>query len=93
MHLSWKSTRKIVLQKTVTLSDAMFIWLKTYKKPKLKKTSYDTLEKTIRSRIAAYDIGSMRLSVVDADMIQRHLNMLNEEEHLSYPAVKSAMMH
>ncbi len=83
-----ESTKKIAVQKAVTLSDAMFEWLEIYKKPKLKKTSYDTLKKTIRSRIAAYDIGSMRLSAVDSDMIQRHLNVLNEEEHLSYSTVK-----
>lgn len=83
-----ESNKKIVVQKAVTLSDAMYSWLEIYKKPRLKKTSYDTLEKTIRSRTAAYDIGSMRLSVVDSDMIQKHLNMLNEEEHLSYSTVK-----
>lgn len=83
-----ESNKKTVVQKAVTLSDAMYSWLEIYKKPRLKKTSYDTLEKTIRSRIAAYDIGSMRLSVVDSDMIQKHLNMLNEEEHLSYSTVK-----
>ncbi|MCI9080452.1 MAG: tyrosine-type recombinase/integrase [Lachnospiraceae bacterium] len=83
-----ESTKRTVIQKAVTLSDAMYDWLKIYKKPKLKKTSYDTLEKTVRSRIAAYDIGSMRFGMVDSDMIQKHLNMLNEEENLSYSTVK-----
>ncbi len=75
-------------QKTVTLKNAMTGWLETYKKPKLKKTSYDTLRKTVFSRIGAYDIGSMRLTEIDSDMIQRHLNRLNEEEHLSYSTIK-----
>lgn len=75
-------------QKTVTLKNSMIDWLETYKKPRLKKTSYDTLRKTVFSRIGAYDIGSMRMTEIDSDMIQRHLNRLNEEEHLSYSTIK-----
>lgn len=75
-------------QKVVVLGDAMMDWLDTYKKPKLKKTSYDTLRKTISSRIVAYDIGAVRLTEIDSDMIQKHLNRLNEEEHLSYSTIK-----
>lgn len=72
----------------VTLSDAMYDWLEIYKKPRLKKTSYDTLRKTISSRIADHDIGMTRLSAVDADMIQAHLNGLNEVDGLSYSTIK-----
>ena len=75
-------------QKVVVLGDAMMDWLDTYKKPKLKKTSYDTLRKTISSRIVAYDIGAVRLTEIDSDMIQKHLNRLNEKEHLSYSTIK-----
>ena len=71
-----------------TLYEAMMEWLYTYKKPKLKKTSFDTLEKTIRSRIGEYDIGSVRIDAVDSDMIQNHINSLNEEKMLSYSTIK-----
>lgn len=73
---------------TQTLSEAMINWLETYKKPILKKTSYDTLEKTIRSRISKYPIGNVRLDVIESDMLQKHINLLNEEEKLSYSTIK-----
>ena len=76
------------LLNTQTLSEAMNEWLKTYKKPTLKKTSYDTLEKTIRSRIADYEIGNIRLDAVDSDMLQKHINLLNEKDQLSYSTIK-----
>lgn len=86
-RLEKESNKRTMKQKTVTLKDAMLDWLEIYKKPKLKKTSYDTLRKTILSRIAAYDLGSMRLTAIDSDMIQQHLNRLNEE-CLSYSTIK-----
>lgn len=75
-------------KEVVTLADAMYDWMEIYKKPRLKKTSYDTLRKTVSSRIAGYDIGMTRLSAVDADMIQAHLNELNEVDGLSYSTIK-----
>ena len=87
-HLEKEGKKVNIKQKAVTLKNAMADWLETYKKPRLKKTSYDTLRKTVLSRIAAYDIGSMRLSEIDSDMIQKHINQLNEEEHLSYSTIK-----
>lgn len=87
-RLEKQSNKNRARQSVVTLADAMLDWLEIYKKPKLKKTSYDTLRKTILSRIAAYDIGSVRLTAVDSDMIQRHLIRLNEDEHLSYSTIK-----
>lgn len=75
-------------KETTTLSDAMYDWLEIYKKPRLKKTSYDTLRKTIASRIAPHDIGKTRLGVIDSDMIQAHLNSLNEIDRLSYSTIK-----
>lgn len=81
------SNRQIASQKVVTLADAMLEWLEIYKKPRLKKTSYDTLRKTILSRIASYNIGSMRLNQVDSDMIQKHLNEMNDQQ-LSYSTIK-----
>lgn len=87
-HLEKEGKKVNTRQKAVTLKNAMADWLETYKKPRLKKTSYDTLRKTVLSRIAAYDIGSMRLSEIDSDMIQKHINQLNEEGHLSYSTIK-----
>lgn len=75
-------------QEKITLAEAMLDWLEKYKKPKLKRTSYDTLRKTIVSRIADYGIGSTRMSAIDSDMIQEHLNMLNESGNLSYSTIK-----
>lgn len=86
-QLEKSSNRQIASQKVVTLADAMLEWLEIYKKPRLKKTSYDTLRKTILSRIASYNIGSMRLNQVDSDMIQKHLNEMNDQQ-LSYSTIK-----
>ena len=77
-----------VRKENVTLAEAMYEWLEKYKKPKLKKTSYDTLRKTISSRIDGHDIGLTRMSAIDADMIQEHLNGLNETDCLSYSTIK-----
>lgn len=75
-------------KENVTLAEAMYDWLEKYKKPKLKKTSYDTLRKTISSRIDDHDIGLTRMSAIDSDMIQEHLNGLNEVDCLSYSTIK-----
>lgn len=84
-----KNTDKNVKQnEKITLTEAMYDWLDKYKKPKLKKTSYDTLRKTIASRINGSDIGTMRMTAIDSDMIQEHLNMLNEDKKLSYSTIK-----
>lgn len=80
--------KEVKRQEKITLAEAMYGWLEKYKKPKLKKTSYDTLMKTVASRIDGFDIGTMRMSAIDSDMIQEHLNMLNENEHLSYSTIK-----
>lgn len=73
---------------TITLTEAMLDWCDNFKKPKLKTTSYDTLRKTISSRIDGHDIGSTRLSCIDSEMIQKHINYLNDEFHLSYSTIK-----
>ena len=49
--------------------------------------SFDTLKKTIRLYIGEYDIGHIRLSCVDSDMVQRHLKLLNEKGY-SYSIIK-----
>lgn len=76
------------IQETATLYESMTEWLETYKKPKLKKTSYDTLKKTIKSRIGNYYIGNVRLEVIESDMLQKHINELNIREKLSYSTIK-----
>ena len=80
--------RKAGQKENITLAEAMYSWLEKYKKPKLKKTSYDTLRKTISSRIDNHDIGLTRVYAIDADMIQEHLNSLNETDCLSYSTIK-----
>lgn len=80
--------KKKIQKENVTLAEAMYSWLEKYKKPKLKKTSYDTLRKTISSRIDNHDIGFTRVYAIDSDMIQEHLNSLNETDCLSYSTIK-----
>ena len=86
--LEKETNRALAKKEVITLANGMYDWLEKYKKPKLKKTSYDTLRKTITSRIDGYDIGSTRVSAVDSDMIQTHINALNEIHHLSYSTIK-----
>ena len=81
-------SEEIFQKETQTLSEAMYEWLETYKKPTLKRTSYDTLEKTVRSRISDYNIGNIRLDAIDSDLIQKHINSLNEKEGYSYSTIK-----
>lgn len=86
--LEREQKKKKPAQEAVTLAGAMYEWIETYKKPKLKKTSTDTLRKTVSGRIDGHVLGKMRVALVDSDMIQKHLNELNEEEHLSYSTIK-----
>ena len=79
--------REMVKKETVTLYQAMLEWLELYKRGDIKDTSYDTLEKTIRLYIGDYDIGHVRLSAVDGDMIQRHLRKLDAKEY-SFSTIK-----
>lgn len=87
-HLEKEEYKEVKQQEKITLAEAMYDWLEKYKKPKLKKTSYDTLRKTIMSRIDGFSIGRMRMTAIDSDMIQEHLNMLNESAKLSYSTIK-----
>ena len=87
-HLEKEEYKEVKQQEKITLAEAMYDWLEKYKKPKLKKTSYDTLRKTIMSRIDGFSIGRMRMTAIDSDMIQEHLNMLNESANLSYSTIK-----
>lgn len=82
-----ESEKEIKKKQLATLSEMMYEWLEVYKKPSLKKTSYDTLAKTIRSRVEAYPIGNMRTNCITADDIQIHLSDLNENE-LSFSTIK-----
>ena len=80
--------KEIKHEKSQTLYEAMMDWLELYKKPTLKKTSYDTLKKTINCRIKDTDIGSARLQNVDSKMIQKHINYLNDTCKYSYSTIK-----
>lgn len=72
----------------VSVSDYADKWLVTYKKPELKRSSYDRLEKTIMHQVKPY-IGSISLSELTADDIQTMLNTL-QKEGLSWSSIKKA---
>lgn len=72
----------------ITLYEAILEWAKNYKKGDIKATAYETLEKTIHNYIGKYAIGSVQLSAIDSDMLQKHINMLNVEEHYSHSTIK-----
>ncbi len=76
------------VKERITLYDAMIDWAKNYKQGDMKATAFETLEKTIKNYVGKYDIGSVRLSAIDSDMLQKHINMLNVEKHYSYSTIK-----
>lgn len=76
------------VRERITLYEAMLDWAKNYKQGDIKATAYETLEKTIRNYIGRYDIGKVQLKEVDSDMLQKHINLLNVQEHYSHSIIK-----
>lgn len=72
---------------TTTLSADMKNWLKAWKAPVLKPSSYDRLETTFKCQIEHYPIASIRWGDVASHDIQMHLNSLVEKK-LSYSTIK-----
>ena len=81
-------TRKIQEQENLILYDAMIKWLNEEKKPELKKTSFDTLHKTIK-RIGEYEISKIRYNQVTKEDIENHIKELRNKD-LSYSIVKKS---
>lgn len=75
-------------KENITLYDAMLDWVRNYKQGDIKATAYETLEKTIRNYVGKYDIGKVQLKAVDSDMLQKHINLLNVQEHFSHSTIK-----
>lgn len=84
-ELKDKPTEEQIIN-TMTLSEAMEEWLRIYKKPMLKATSYDTLVKTFENRIKRKSIGQIRLNCLDSDTIQKYINNLCSD--YSYSTIK-----
>lgn len=73
---------------TTTLEKYIMDWLTTYKHPELKSSSYDRLEKTVKTYIIP-NLGYIQISQVTSDDIQTYLNTLsNQENTLSLSSIK-----
>lgn len=83
-----KNLVKTKSKDTYTLYEVMLDWAKNYKQGDIKATAYETLEKTIRNYVGKYDIGKVKLTAIDSDMLQKHINMLNTKEHYSHSTIK-----
>lgn len=65
--------------KTTLLSTSMLAWLFATKSNKNKANSIDRDECTIRNQIEPYDIGSMVVSEIQPEDIEKHIHMLQYE--------------
>lgn len=83
-----KLKKEIHEEQNLILYDSMIKWLNEEKKPELKRTSYDTLHKTIK-RINEYEIGSIRYNQVTKTDIENHIKELRDKD-LSYSIVKKS---
>ena len=63
-------------------------WFKTYKKPSLKRSSYDRMEKTIEYQIIPH-LGDIQLQSLTSDDIQKMITDL-QNEGKSYSTIKKA---
>lgn len=70
-----------------TLSDAMHEWLKKHKANKLKSSSYDRLECTIKNQIDTSDIAHIRWQLITSDNIDEFINELINKEY-SWSTIK-----
>ena len=65
--------------KIFSVSDYLDAWLKTYKMPVLKSSSYDKLENTVNHQIKP-NIGMIQLAQLTSDDIQNMLTKLKNED-------------
>ena len=72
----------------ITFEQYIKTWLKTYKYPELKRSSFDRLEKTITKHIIP-NLGLLRVGKIHSDDIQLYFNKLsNQENMLGYSSIK-----
>lgn len=69
------------------LQDAMKKWLKEEKLGKIKATSYDRIERTIKNQIEDTRLGIMPAADVDADDIRSHLDYLRYDKKYSQSVI------
>ena len=86
-NLSRKEKDKKVKEIKETLYESMDNWLKNYKQPMLKPTSYDRIECTLNNQIKGTFIGTSRYQTVTSDEIQSHLANLVKEGY-SWSTIK-----
>lgn len=73
---------------SATLEEYMLNWLRIYKYPELKPSSYDSLEKTVKTYIIP-NLGYIQVGQISSDDIQSYLNTLsNQNKILSLSSVK-----
>lgn len=86
-----KNTPEAIIAKAplnATLVDYLSSWLKTYKKPSIKQTTFDRLDAVIRSQISP-TFQYRLLKDISADEFQQFINDL-VESGLSYSVVKKS---
>ena len=72
----------------ITIEEYILDWLRTYKHPDLKASSFDRLEKTIKTYIIP-NLGYIQLSQISSDDIQEYLNNLSKNDKmLSMSSIK-----
>ena len=73
----------------ISVSDYLDSWLKTYKMPVLKSSSYDKLENTVIHQVKP-NLGMIQLNQLTSEDIQNMLTKLKNEDGYSYSIVKKA---
>ena len=79
MKIQERQIEENVIISKELLSNALYKWIYTYKKPVLKIQSYERLERTIKNQIENSYLGKMKYQSITNDNIQDYLNDLNEE--------------
>lgn len=72
--------------KKITVAQYMTNWMTTFKRPSLKKTSYDRLEKTFNTHIVP-SIGMIQLGELKADDVQRLISHM-QSSGLGHSSIK-----
>ena len=66
-------------------------WLREYQYNKLKPSSYDRLESTVHNHILPY-IGGIKMDKLTRSDVQKLINQLYKEKHLSYSSIKKVYL-
>lgn len=83
-----KAYRTSLDNPNITLANALYEWLNTEKKDKIKANAFDRIECTIKNQIEGYTISLWRVLDIEEKDIRKHLEYLQYNKEYSISTIK-----